>query len=170
MGFSLGIFSIGGGGGHSVTHRHMSTETKNVRISFEYALVTIHRPWLSFHLLGTKGWNLQNLYSKGQISNGSRLGQTGSVMPLLPTNFVVARKIVITADWSRSDYDFVQSQTRAGGGFGIGPFSIGGSYTHSSSNETFNSAFANGRLEVPGVQIIGWISQLVPSARPRRRK
>ncbi|WP_225409872.1 hypothetical protein [Stigmatella hybrida] len=166
VGFSLGIFSIGGGGGHSVTHRHMSSETTNVRISFEYALVTIRRPWMAFHLLGTQGWNLQNLYRKGQISNGSRLNQTNSVMPLLPTSFVVVRKVIVTANWSSADYDFVQKQTRAGGGFSIGPFRIGGSYAHSSTNETFNSAFANGRIEIPGVQIIGWISQIVPYCPP----
>ena len=165
-GFSLGFFSIGGSAGHSVEHRHMSTETKGLRISFEYSLVTIRRPWLAYHLLGTKGWNLQNLYPKGKISNGSKAGQAHSLMPLLPTSFVVARKVIISANWSATDWDFIKKQTSAGGGFGIGPFCIGGSYKHSSTNETFTSSFANGRIEVPGVQIIGWISQVVPYCPP----
>lgn len=166
VGFSLGIFSIGGGGGHSAEHRHMSTETRDLRISFEYSLVMIRRPWLAYHLLATKGWNLQNLYGKGKISNGSKNGQAKSLMPLLPTAFVVARKVIISANWSREDYDFVKKQTQGGGGFGIGPFRIGGSYGHSSTSETFHSAFANGRIEVPGAQIIGWISQVVPYCPP----
>ncbi len=166
VGFSLGFFSIGGGGGHSVEHRHMSAETKSLRISFEYSLVTIRRPWLAFHLLGTKGWNLQNLYAKGKISNGTKLGQQSALMPLLPTAFVVARKVQISAAWAASDWDFLKKQTQAGGGIGIGPFTIGGSYSHSATNETYSSSFANGRIEVPGVQIIGWISQVVPYCPP----
>jgi len=165
-GFSMGIFSIGGSAGHSVEHRQMSTETKNLRISYEYSLVTIRRPWLAFQLLSTKGWNLQNLYSRGQISNGSKGGQNKSLMPLLPTGFIVARKIIISADWQQAEWDFVKKQTQAGGGFSIGPFSIGGSYGNSSTSETYTSGFANGQITVPGVQIIGWISQVVPYCPP----
>jgi hypothetical protein len=166
VGFNLGIFSIGGGGGHSEEHRHMTTETSELRFSYEYTLVTIRRPWMAFHLLGTKGWNLQNLFAKGTVSNGSKSGQASSRMPLLPVAFVVARKITISAKWSKADYDFVKKQTQGGGGFGIGPFQIGGSYSHSSTNETFSSAFANGTITVPGAQIIGWISQVVPYCPP----
>jgi len=161
-GFSLGLFSIGGSAGHSSQSQHVSSETKNLRVSFSYTLVSIRRPWLTYNLLGTKGWNLGNLYSKGQVSNGSKVGQQNSVMPLLPTGFVVAKDIIISATWSKSDLDLIKSKTSAGGGFGIGPFSIGGSYAHSRSKETFSSAIAGGKITVPGVQIIGFLSQVVP--------
>ena len=75
-GFSLGLFSIGGSAGHSTQSQHASAETNNLRISFSYTLVTIRRPWLTYNLLGTKGWNLGNLYSKGKISNGGKSGQS----------------------------------------------------------------------------------------------
>jgi hypothetical protein len=161
-GFSMGIFSIGGSAGHAKESKHASSETKNLRFSFDYTLVTIRRPWLTFNLLGTKGWSLGNLYVKGEISNGTKSNQQDSVMPLLPTSFVAARNIRISATWAKSDWDFIQSQMSAGGRIGIGPFSIGGSYFHSSSNETFTSSLADGNIRVPGVQIIGWISQVVP--------
>ena len=166
--FSLGIFSIGGGGGHSEQRRHMDTNTQNLRVKFEYTLVTIRRPWLNLALLATKGWNLTNLYPKGKLSNGTRtpLAQQNSLMPMIPTAFVVARKILISANWSQADSTFIQQQTSAGGGFGIGPFRIGGSYASSSSSNTFHSSFANGVIDVPGVQIIGWISQVVPECPP----
>jgi hypothetical protein len=165
-GFSLGLFSIGASAGHSSQHQQASSETKNLRISFKYTLVTIARHWLVANLLGTKGWNLSNLYTKGLISNGTKKGQDHSVMPLLPTSFVVAKEIRISANWSKSDWDFIKSQTSAGGGFGIGPFTIGGSYAHSSSKETFTSAFSGGSIYVPGVQIIGFISQILPYCPP----
>jgi hypothetical protein len=165
-GFSLGIFSIGGSAGHSSQHQHASSETKGLYVSFEYTLVTVRRPWMTFNLLGTKGWSLGNLYDKGMISNGTKVNQRDSVMPLLPTSFVVARKIHIGATWAKSDWDFIKSRTNTGGGFGIGPFSISGNYAHSHSQETFNSAMAGGEIIVPGVQIIGWINQVVPYGPP----
>jgi hypothetical protein len=165
-GFSLGLFSIGGSAGHSSSHQQASSETSNLRIRFEYTLVTIRRPWLNFSLFSTKGWNLGNLYKKGLISNGSKAGQNNAMLPLLPTAFVVARKVVISANWSKSDWELITSKTSGGGGFGIGPFSISGSYAHSSKKETFTSGMVGGEITVPGVQIIGFINQVVPYCPP----
>lgn len=165
-GFSLGIFSIGGSAGHSKTHRHVSRETRNLSFEYEYTLVTIRRPWMIFNLLGTKGWNLGNLYSKGQISNGAKTGQEDSVWPLLPTSFVAVKNVKISANWSKSDWDYLKKQTHGGGGVGIGPFRIGGSYSHSESKFTSSFDDAKGEILVPGVQIIGWINQIVPYCPP----
>lgn len=165
-GFKVGLFSFGGSGGHTSQSKHASAETKDVRISFDHTLVTIRRPWLTFNLLATKGWNLGNLYKKGLLSNGTKVRQEGAVMPLLPTSFVVARNVHISANWSKADWDFITSQNSAGGGFAIGPFSISGGYAHSHTKQTFNSSCAAGHIRVPGVQIIGFISQVVPFAPP----
>lgn len=164
--FSLGLFSIGGGGGHTVQSQHASSETNNLRISFKYTMVTIRRPWLTFNLLATKGWNVGNLFAKGKISNGTKSGQQESVWPLLPTSFVVVKDVVISANWSKADLDLIKKHTSGGGGFAIGPFSIGGTYTHSSSKQTYQSSITSGKITVPGVQIIGVISQVVPNCPP----
>lgn len=165
-GFSLGIFSIGGSAGHSSQHQHLSSQTSNLRFSYKYTLVTIRRPWMTFNLLGTKGWNLGNFAAKGAISKGTKAGQAASIMPLLPTSFVVVKDVRISANWAKSDWDLIRSQTGGGGGFGIGPFRISGHYAHSSSSDTFSSSYANGNIVVPGVQIIGWINQVVPYCPP----
>lgn len=168
VGFSAGIFSIGGSGGASKEERRMSAETKNLRVSYEYTLVSIRRPWLTFNLLGILHWNLQNLFAKGKISNGTKSGQEKSAMPLLPTAFVAVRKVIISADWSKADYDFIKKTVNAGAQIGIGPFTIGGSYAHSKTNESFRSAFAANQIQIPGVQIVGWISQTVPYCPPAK--
>jgi hypothetical protein len=165
-GFNLGLWSVGGNAGHSSQNQHMSNETSGLRISFEYTIVNIRRPWMTFNLLGIPGWNLSNLYSKGKISNGSKLGQDDSIMPVLPTAFVVVKNIIISANWAKSDWDLAKSQTSGGGSIGWGPFKIGGSYSSYSSKETFTSSFADGKITVPGVQIIGWIGQIVPFCPP----
>lgn len=160
--FKLGLFSIGGKGGHTTTSQKVSSETDNLRISFSYKFVSIRRPWLVQNLLGTKGWNLGNLYAKGEVSNGRKTGQENAAMPLIPTGFVVVKDVFISADWSESDWSLITSKTKAGGGFGIGPFSIGGNYASSSTDTTFTSSLAEGKIKVPGVQIVGFISQTVP--------
>lgn len=167
-GFSMGLFSVSGGASHQKETRQVSNETRNLRVSFEYTLVTIRRPWMIFPLLGTSGWNLQNLYKKGAISAGVRNveRQLRSAMPLLPTGFVVARNIQVKADWAKSDYDYLRTKTSGGGSVGIGPFQIGGSYSNTHTSQTFTSSFAGASIIVPGVQIIGWISQLVPLCPP----
>jgi hypothetical protein len=165
-GYNFGLFSIGGSAGHADSHQQSSSETNDLRVSFEYTLVTIRRPWLNASLFGTKGWDAGNLYAKGLISNGTKRGQDAAVMPLLPTSFVVVRKVKISAKWSKADWSLITSKTGGGGGFGIGPFSISGSYAHSSSNTSFTSAMASGTITVPGVQIIGFINQVVPYCPP----
>jgi hypothetical protein len=165
-GFSLGLFSIGGSGGHTKTSQHASSETNNLRISFQYSLVTIRRPWMTFNLLATQSWSLGNLFKKGTVSKGTKGADNQGAMPLLPTSFVVVKDVVISASWSKADWDLITSKTSGGGGFAIGPFSIGGSYAHSSSKETFTSAMAGGKITVPGTQIIGFISQVVPFTPP----
>jgi hypothetical protein len=165
-GFSLGFFTIGGGGGHSKSTQHASSETKNMRISFKYSLVTIRRPWMTFNLFATKSWNVGNLFRKGDVSKGNKSEQNGAAMPLLPTSFVVVKDVIISANWAASDWNLIKSATSGGGGFAIGPFVIGGGYSHSSSKETFTSAMADGKITVPGVQIIGFISQVVPFSPP----
>jgi hypothetical protein len=164
--FSLGLFSIGGKAGHSSQSQHVGSETNGLRVSFAYTLATIRRPWLVFNLFGTKGWNVGNLYKKGQISRGTKSGQDTSAMPVLPTSFVVVKDVTISANWSKTDLDTIKKQTSAGGGFGIGPFAIGGTYASSSSKQTYTSSIAGGTISVPGVQIIGVISQVLPITPP----
>lgn len=165
-GFSLGIWSVGAKAGGSWSSQHFSSETKNLSFEFSYKFVGIRRPWMAFHLLDTKTWNLGNFSpKKGGISNGSKV-QKNSMWPLMPTGFVVVKGVKIKASWAKSDWDKMQSTLSAGGQVGIGPFTIGGSYSQSHSNETWKSAFANGEITVPGVQIIGWMNSIVPFCAP----
>jgi hypothetical protein len=165
-GFSLGIFSIGASAGGSKQSRQFSSETKNLSFEFSYKLVGIRRAWMSFHLFGTKTWNLGNFSpKKGGISNGSK-NQPSNMWPLMPISFVVVKGIKIKASWAKTDWDMMKSTLSAGGSVGIGPFSIGGNYAQSHSEEHFSSAFANGEITVPGVQIIGWLNTIVPFCSP----
>ncbi len=159
-GFSLGFFSIGGGGGHSEQKAHLDSETSNLTVSFEFMRVDIRRPWLDFQLFGLKGWRSFGR-DPGSYSNGTFTTNHGA-FPLLPTSFIVARNVKISANWGKTDFDSAQSSTNAGGSLSFGPFSLCGSYQSGSKEKHFQSTFENGVINAPHLQIMGWVTRVVP--------
>ena len=81
---------------------------------------------------------------------------------MYPVAFVVAKDISIKADFTKEDRDIIEESYKTGVSVGWGPFAIGGSYGYGNSEDTFHSEFQNGELKVPGMQIIAWISRVVP--------
>ena len=165
-GFSLGLFSIGGSAGHSEDQKHIHVEANSLSISYKYQLVTIDRPWLNQTIIKLPGWSMGAI-APGTYSNGQKSRQSASLMPLIPQAFIVVRDVTIKADWSKSDLDIINKATSGGGGFSFGPFSLGGSYSSKSGSKTYHPQFANGAIVQPGLQIIGWISTVLPFCPPK---
>jgi hypothetical protein len=204
-GFSLGFITLGGGGGsssssssansgsNSTTQNQFKNTATNLTITIEYGLCDIHRDWLMSDLFYTKGWYLKD-QKKNAVSDGTIDGQVGTVealLPMLPTQFLVVRKVSIhAAEWGSDGkamsqtYENARSQTdsssmNAGGGgaFAFGPLVIGGRASHtrsefnsSSSGESGESSSASSHwfwdgstLEVKGAQIVAYISAIVPA-------
>jgi hypothetical protein len=109
----------------------------------KYLFVELRRSWLNTLLLGLDDWYLGS-QSAGFCSSG-RLDENTGVLPLIPTGILLARDIEVDAEWSRDDQALLE-RARAGRAHAcLGPFSI--------------HAAASGTL-----QIVGWISSLVPYA------
>ena len=204
-GFSLGFIKLGGGAGGSSssgssssgssgsTQNQFKNTATNLTITIEYGLCDIHRDWLMSDLFYTKGWYLKD-QKKNAISNGTIDGQVGvteALMPMLPTQFLVVRKVSIHSDSWGSDgqilqqsYENARSQNSSsntnvsgGGGFSFGPFAIGGRASHSQSQSNSSSSgesgeassssshwsWDKGTLEVKGAQIVAYISAIVPA-------
>ena len=150
-------------GSHEEEHAHMDAE--NLTLEAELIFVQIKRPWFNALLFTMNDWWV-NGFNKDQISNGKVEGPQDRAMPLVPTGFVVARNVKITADFSEEDKSFVANSisTEASGGWG--PFSVSGSYSHSSSKSKFAAKFDGGTLEFPGLQLVAWISSIIPPSAP----
>ena len=165
---SYGLFhaSVGVEGEYKTSNKHM--DAQNLTLEAELIAVTIMRPWFNPLLFGMNSWWVTG-YDKGGLSNGDASNPLGKV-PLIPTGFVVAKNVKVTADFSEEDKKFVSNaiSTKASGGWG--PFSISGKYGHSSSNEEFQSKFDGGSLEFPGLQLIAWISTVTPASPPLAAK
>lgn len=124
----------------------VSPASRNFSISFRYAQVTISRPWLKLALLTTRNW-----YIPGTPADAYATGApsaSADMFPLLPTSFIVIRNLKITASWSAED------RANASKAAAFGPFSTQG------------GTFTNDTLEIPGLQVIAWLSKLMPALPP----
>jgi hypothetical protein len=160
-----GLWSVGGSAQHSSGSTQSHMDANNISLSAKIGVVRIFRPWLHEFLFRMQGWYIDSEESGG-ISNGQLAGNEGGLLPLIPTAFVVARDISISADFSDQDKSHIESATSGSASVGWGPFSISGSYSHSESHDTFSSSFSGGQLNVPGIQVIAWVSEIVPMSAP----
>jgi hypothetical protein len=169
--FVEGLFSIDvkqQGMKQTITnHAHM--EATNISIAMDLCLVRILRPWLNGLLLSLGGWYIGGL-SKGAISTGNLLDGKDAPMKLIPMAFVVARNIEISGNLSQHDVSLIMSHDSKRGAIGWGPFQIGGTLYQplrkTTPALTFRAAIVDQRISVPGLQIIAWISQVVPLCPP----
>ncbi|KAF9642588.1 hypothetical protein BDM02DRAFT_3235284 [Thelephora ganbajun] len=96
-----------------------------------------------------------------------QLLQRYEMFPMYPTSFILAANVVleITGETSDIQSHFATSTTSAGSYIGYSPFSIGGSYSNTSTSASSTcEATANGcKITIKSPQIIGWVSQIVPA-------
>ncbi|MFM2432234.1 MAG: hypothetical protein RLZZ511_3448 [Cyanobacteriota bacterium] len=163
VGFSLGLWSAGGGFNRSVEQRHMDTQTENLDVSFRYARISIDRPWMNGMVFDLPGWTYSPV-AAGGVSSGNPATAEGTLMTIVPTGFIAVRDLKISANWSSAESDYIRKQLSANAGFGWGPFSIGGAYKSDSSQFNFKSEFDGRTINAPGLQIMGYICTVLPLA------
>ena len=178
------------GGSSSVTT--FQDETTNVKISLEWGLCRIERPWLVSDLFHIDGWYLVNA-KKNSISDGTIAGQIQNqqqLMPMIPTAFLVVRNVTIEADnWGQAGIALSQASNQQQSSdqsssdsqsISAGYLFIGGSVSHSSSQDSgqatsgsqssgsfsFHGGAGHGTLTIDGSQILGWVGEIVPASPP----
>lgn len=123
-----------------------SNATEGYSISFKFCRINIDRNWFKLALLSNRNWYMFNTpaseYSTGNPDNNP------GMFAVLPLAFIAICDLKITANWSQED------RTNLDQAIAFGPFDI--------RNRTLNQ----NTLEVKGLQIIAWISKLMPSLPP----
>jgi len=185
-GFSVGLWSAGDRASSSSPSFQSAASAESIKISYQYALIAICRPWLAGHLFSLPGWRMEvakrrpwladllfNMpgwrttpVKKGMLSSGSRIGQERALFPLLPQAFLAIKNLTITGDFSSSELNEANSLIDAGASVGWGPFSISGSHSHSRSEEIVKGSADSAGIRAPFVQIIGWVSNILPYCPP----
>jgi hypothetical protein len=161
-----GLWSGSGGFSKADSHEQMDETTDDLEVSFKYAKVDIERPWLNALLFGLKGWHTTGA-QKGGYSNGTK--NNPGIFPLLPVAFIAVRDVKISAKWGRKDEELIKHKLATNAKIGWGPFSIGGSYESGSSDKKVKSTFDGRTISNDGLQILAWISSVVPECPPENR-
>ena len=162
---SWGLWKVSAevGGSNKESHEHMQAD--KFELSAKIAVVQINRPWMNDLIFKLKGWSMLG-QPAGSVSNGELKGNSANTLPIIPTAFIVARDIGITANWTTEDKSHVESAIKTKASVGWGPFAVNGSFAHGTSKDYFNSTFNGGTLTIPGIQVIGWVNQITPFSAP----
>jgi hypothetical protein len=199
-GFNCFFYSASANAGHTDTHHQDGTNSENsghqafhdasahAKVTFEWFVASIERPWFLGDLFHMDGWYLAG-HKKGAISDGTLAGQIDApdrILPMVPKGFLVVRNVSIEADdWGDAGSSFQQasdsssssseSSTNSYGG-SVGYFGLGGSVQHNDSEASgqftgqhdashgwsYQSNGKGGTLTMLGSQIVGWIGQIQP--------
>lgn len=163
--WGAGLWSVGGSFASSSGSTNSHMDANNIEISAKLQTVRIMRPWLNAILFTMKDWWLRG-NPENNISNGALAGNANALFPLIPTAIVVASDVTIKGDFSEEDRTHIEKAVSGSARVGWGPFSVGGSYSHSSSKDTFQATYSNGEIKIPGMQILAWVSTITPASPP----
>lgn len=161
--FQYGLWRVKVGSSGDFEHSSSSSDKNSIEIQAKIAKVSIERPWFMESIFRLSNWSTDVAKGEGQISNG-KIDSTnrGHVIPMYPVAFIVAKDIVIKANFSHEDEEHIKQSMQANTSVGWGPFSISGSYSYGHSSDNFHSDYEDGEIRIPGMQIIGWVSRVIP--------
>lgn len=169
IGGGWGLFSFGGGYGHSETSTHVSVDGKNFSLEFELLRVAIIRPWLDGAVFRSQTWQWQpgSNYAGKLISDGADVDSAVTpkgLMPLLPTELILARNVKLTANWSTDIKNTFEQSTTSTVRAGWGPFSGSYSRTDTSSSADSSVKVSGNTVTFEKPQIIGYLVEVVPGS------
>jgi hypothetical protein len=160
---NFGLWRVKASAEGNFQHSNSSADKDSVEISAKIAKINIMRPWFIESIFRLGNWSNNMAKTAGDISNGKIESSNAShLLPMYPVAFIVAKEISIKANFSHEEEDHIKQTLKTSASVGYGPFSIGGSYGYGKTEDKVDSDFQNGEIKVPGMQIIGWVSRLIP--------
>lgn len=119
-------------------------QSNEFSMSFSYCIVYLDRPWFDtsmFHY--TNLWYCLSL-KEDYFSTGDKDETNYGVLKCIPSAMVLIKDLKIKAAWTDDD------KANAQNSIGLGIFNVNG------------SEFINNELVTPGMQIIGWMCEVIP--------
>lgn len=175
VGGNFGIWRAAGSLNGQNIEKYATSENIDIELKFEYLRVKIIRPWLIADVFNYRFWTYRKAFGFRQISEGYRSGSASplgpqGLMPVLPTDIVVARHVSISSSFSDEEKKFIRETLSGSISGGYGPFSCRGSYSTATEKEEFKGIFDETTLTIANPQVIGYLGILIPrSPDPDRR-
>jgi hypothetical protein len=164
-GVNFGFFSIGAKAGDSKVEIASEQKASKFSASFEFTQVLISRSYFDPGFFSMRGWTLDDLWD---LNFGNKKVSDGKEKPVgrlvaYPVNALFVRDVKFTFDEWERESNYINKQVKAGGKVGWGPFAIGGSYSHGSETRDSHFKAGGGMIAIPGMQLIGFINNIVPT-------
>lgn len=158
----FGLLQIAASGDYSKDSKMEKASSKSVKIEVEVKRVMIYRPWLNAVVFRAGFWRFGsdplatpwlNVSEGKGITDGKTRGN--ELMPLLPTEFLLARNVKILADFSDSTVAAVKSGMSGQGSVGYGPFALTAHAKSSKSSLDKTANVTKTEISFAEPQIIG---------------
>jgi len=164
IGYRKGAIDIGGDFSKNDFNADAALNDKSYQISFEVKRVSIPRPWLDYSVFYNRAWSLPANVYRGSFSLGTaKDNATNEVpMPTYVTTFFLVRNLVIYSSFFTSRMNDQMHSMGIHAHAEVGPFSISGGYDKRDTGHHDDSHFSDGKVECPGVQIIGYMASIPP--------
>lgn len=161
-GLSLGIFSIGGGGGGSRTEHTAEFEREDFGMRFEYTTVEISRPAYVPAFYESRGWRptTEFVADHGPLHSDGETPPEGSMIGYATKALFVRNLTIRSSELTRYMHS-QQSHIEAGGMVQLGPFCIGGGYESSDRSSERNYEINGAEITINGLQLVGFMSALL---------
>jgi hypothetical protein len=156
-------FSLHGGGSawadglwrveDATVTRAYHLEANSIEIAARIGIVRIYRPWLNGPAMKIAKQFADLLHEEASATS-----------LLVPMAFVTAHDIQIKGDFTAKDREQLEQSLSGSKGVTLGPLRLSGQYAHSLSSALFHATETQGTITIPGIQILAWISEVVPAS------
>jgi hypothetical protein len=164
VGFSLGLFSVGGAGGASRQESDFSIERDDFGIEFEYTQVEICRPAFNPNFFLSRGWKPLDSFiiDHGPVHSDGEKNPSGAFVGY-PTKALFIRNLRIYSSELAQHMHTKESSINGGAVVGIGPFMIGGCYSQTNRESQSSLEIDTAGITVRGIQLVAFLSALFPA-------
>lgn len=171
-------FGASGGGSSSKTKATSKIDSSKFSMRFKIAQVPIYRPWFNVNFLTSKYWRFDQEnpeFKNDMVSDGNTPPE--GMIPAYTTTAIFIKDLHMNFGEFHAFSEYKKDKISGSGsaGFSFGPFSAGGSASHSSTkisreNETH---FEKQGISIDGMQLIGFkchVLQKAPDPNPNIEK
>jgi hypothetical protein len=157
-GFSIGIFTIGGGGGFKKSNTVHTINTERFSLKFKMARVPVYRPGINLAYIKSGFWRFDQQneeYKNTLLSNGGKPPQ--GLMPAITTDCIFVKDLYLDFGESTSEFERESKQAYGGGGVSYGPFHLGGRHSNSRDEQKYEAEWSQQGVHIKGMQLIGFL-------------
>jgi len=169
---NLGLWKAGAKGGYHKEKQSLDINTTNFKVEFEYMVARVNRPWMDTSILNVKNWYLKSSGKEKYLKNGVSDGSFNQVyknkpnifLPSVVTGLILLKDLKIEWEEGNQHFDKMSKAFNVGASVGWGPIKFGGEYSKENGESNKDVELEEHGLSMKGIQLIGYVSEILPAS------